>query len=99
MLFMGTMVTNGVSFSLVNGAILALRFTTSAGYKTQFSISTLNVNSTGAKNVSYMYSLYNANRTGNGFTDRWTYNLVGYANNEYFNLWSVYNYPDYTDGD
>ena len=82
----------------MDGAILALRFTNTAGYKSQFYMSTLNVNSTGTKNVSYMYSRYEADRTGNPFSDRWTYNLVGYANNEYFNIWSVFNYPDYTDG-
>ena len=86
-----------MSFSLVDGAILALRFTATAGSKTNFYISTLNVNSTGAKNVYYMYSRYNSDRTGNPFQDRWTYNLVGYANNEYFNIWSVYNYADYND--
>lgn len=89
--------TNGVSFTPVDGACLLLRITTTSGYKSQFTISTLNVNSTGAYNVSYEYCLYNANRTGNNYKQAWPYNIVGFANSTYFGIPTVMNYPDYND--
>ncbi len=55
---MGTMVTNGVSFSLVAGAVCVVHF--SSGPKSaNSSVVTLNINSTGAKNVKMHWSYIN----------------------------------------
>lgn len=94
-----TIQTNGVSFSLVDGAIVAVNFTASPGYKNQFTISTLNVNSTGAKSVSAESIDVSISNGSNGYSGRIQYTLIGYANNLYFGMIGKYYYPDYGDSD
>ena len=71
--------TNGVSFSLVAGAVCYINFT--AGYTSTYTCSTLNINSTGAKtfkNDSTIGSINNSSETS-----KYVPTLVCYTGSEY----------------
>ena len=98
--------TNGVSFSLENGACCVVLFTASSNTGTS-STATLNINSTGAKNVRTR-SIDFVRIAYAGVTERhntllwggWLQNmqlLVVYDGSEYTTCFSITLYSDYSD--
>lgn len=97
--------TNGVSFSLVDGAVCGIVFTNNpytggnGGTLKSVAFSSLNINSTGAKTVGHSYYLsaqtsgyfYSAYpATGNVY-------FVVYGNSKYTCISPLYFYNDYAD--
>ena len=116
MLFMGTMVTNGVSFKLVAGATCFVYYkyklgTTSAWNEQTHNAWTLNISSTGAKNVTaYALSgnsttkLSSANK-GTSSGDHWVSDTtitdsmaqIHLYDGTAYVVYKMYRYGDYSD--
>lgn len=94
--------TNGVSFSLVAGAICGVYFSNSVEQKTV----TLNINSTGAKNFYGGRSTWGSNVISGNSNSNYTtlydtarYSIVVYTGSSYYgtsSIWASY-YQDYQD--
>lgn len=95
------MMTNGVSFSLVAGAVCLVNFTASNTEYLLYThlyvnagLATLNINSTGAKTLGVRSNV----NSGESFST-YDYTILALYNGSRYSVSVGHMYPDYTDSD
>ena len=90
-------VTNGVDFTLVDGACCCLYLANNSGNsRNPIQFTTLNINSTGAKSIATT-SANDTGYTGNISYLYSKYSIIAYGNNVYSGFFYITRYPDYSD--